>query len=204
MRCGGGGVPPQSPPGRQGRTAPLSRGAEIVAVSPRPEPPLPPALSRKPLWARASGRRRSGGGRARKGSGVSACVMPPARRGWLGGKTPATGGRSGHGDGWECGPSLPLTPCHVGPGHAPFLPSTAAFVQPWAAAQNGAAEPLSRLAGGCRVCSPRDALGSAATGPPQRDFHFIFKYLDSAVLICFLVSILILNTRRVGGVCFRW
>lgn len=58
--------------------------------------------------------------------------------------------------------------------------------------------------GGRQARSPWSALSSAATGPPRRDFHFIFKYLDSAVLICFLVSILILNTRRVGGVCFRW
>lgn len=140
--------PPAEPP-RDSRAA-WCPSAEGLKLWPSPlvqRPPLPPALSRKPLWARASGRRRGGGGRARKGSGVSACVMPPAHRGWLGGKTPAMGGRSGHRDGWECGPSLPLPPCHTGPGHTPFPPSTAAFVRLWAVVRNGGAQPPPRPAG---------------------------------------------------------
>lgn len=141
------GSPRRAPRDGRATRCPSAEGLKLWPSPLVQQPPLPPALSRKPLWARASGRRRGGGSRARKGSGVSACVMPPARRGWLGGKTPVMGGRSGHGDGWECDPSLLLTPCHVGPGHAPFPPSTAAFVQPWAAARNGGAEPLSRLAG---------------------------------------------------------
>lgn len=148
----------------------------------------------------------SSGSRARKGSGVSRCVMPPARCGRLRGKTQEISSRLGDGDSWESGPSLPspaavlgvaTRPSHLGKRRSLCRDPKMAAPSPHSAPAHGGL-------GGCQASSPAQRARLLKPGPPWRDFHFIFKYLDSAVLICFLVSILISNTRQVGGVCFRW